>query len=194
MTAKNISIKLSLLFCLFSTVSLAETLYINDNNPLVWSRTGPSAQHKVKHKFPPGAKFQVLSKDDASGFVQVKDERGRISWIQTEYLSTNIPARELLENARQKNVELEQSYQKKIATLEKKLKELTPLEEVNRELQEKHSKLNLDFEVLQEKKQLYEGGFRQDFFFSGAAVVLGGMFLGWLLAKSGGKKNRDGWK
>lgn len=190
---KNTTIGFILLLSFCHLNLLAETVYIDDASAIIWSRTGPSTSHKVKYKLPPGIKLDILQKDDASGFSQVKDGRGRVSWIESSYLTTRVSTKELLSEANQKIAQLEKRYTDKVSSLEKRLNELEPLQEINKEVQAKLVKLELDNEMLKEENQMHESGFNRDAFFAGAAVILGGIFIGWLVGRTSFNKRKDGW-
>ncbi|WP_444995451.1 TIGR04211 family SH3 domain-containing protein [Aliikangiella sp. IMCC44359] len=188
---KNLIIFAILLFGTINIV-LAETGYINDQTK-IWTRTGPSNDYKVKYKLTPGTKFEILQKNEETQFMQIRDESGRVSWLSPEFYSDKPTAGRLLAETRRTLANFKQSHDDKINSLEKQIIELKPLEKANQSLQEELAKLQQKYEAIRQEKQAYERRFSREYFFAGAVVVLGGMFLGWLLSKLGGRNRNNGW-
>ncbi|WP_196139531.1 TIGR04211 family SH3 domain-containing protein [Aliikangiella sp. G2MR2-5] len=186
-------LSLSLIFwTTFSNVVLAETVYIDDKI-LIWTRTGPSNAYKVRYRLEPGAKLEVVQRDAETGFVEVKDEQGRNSWVDPKLLTSQPTAHQKLKEANAEIVRLKSSYEEKVRVLQAEINQMTPLKSVNSNLQQELAKAQTEAEQSRQKAQLYESGFDRDTFFAGAAVMLGGMFLGWLFSKFGGKRKNTGW-
>ncbi len=177
---------------LFNAPAFAETAYIDDKTK-IWSRTGPSNAFKVKYKLAPGTKFDILQKDEASGFVQIRDESGRVSWLNPQYLSKTPTAGLLLSGAQSKIQKLQEEHALKVQSLERQLNELQPLQGTNQNLQGDLAKLNATYEQLSQENQIHRGRFKREVFFSGAVVFVAGMLLGWILSKLGGRKRNDSW-
>ncbi len=177
-----------------ATEAFSKIVYVDDNKAMVWTRTGPSSGHKVRNKYAPGARFELLQVDQAAKYTQVKDSAGRVSWIPSEFLTSNMPAKESLAIARKTIDELKKKHAQKESNLEKRLVALTPLEKINQDLQTKLAKLNLELEQAREKSQMYKSGFYSDIFFSGAIVILFGMLLGWIFTKIKAGNRASRWK
>jgi|GEM_PF-2890054 len=172
--------------------SAAEIAYVDDQIK-IWTHTGPSTQYKVKHQLTPGTRFEVLQRNEETGFVEIKDELGRVSWLDSKYLTNKPTANRLLVDANKEILRLKNNHTQKVDNLEKRLRELQPLESTNKNLQGELAKLQTDFEQIRQEKQVYEGRFNREVFFSGAVVFIGGMFFGWILSKLGGRKRNSGW-
>ncbi|TQV87687.1 TIGR04211 family SH3 domain-containing protein [Aliikangiella coralliicola] len=188
----NIKLILVLLVAVNSLSLAAETMYVDDKIQ-VWSRTGPSNQYKVRFKLLPGAKLEVIQKNEETGFAEVKDTAGRVSWIDSKLLSNQPTSHQLLADAKRQIEKLKRDNADKVSTLERRLNELEPLEKINQDLQSKLAKIETELEQSRQKGQVYESGFKSEAFFAGAVVVLGGMLFGWLLTKLGGGKRNSGW-
>ncbi len=171
----------------------AETVYVSDKVELIWTRTGPSDAYKVKFKLAPGAKFEVLQRDEASGYVEIKDEEGRVAWIEGKYLTGTPTANRLLESTRAEMKELKEGFTEKVNSLERQIKQLQPLKATNDTLQNELAKLETDYEMVRQEKQTYESRFNREVFFAGAAVFIVGMLFGWIFSRFGGKRRNDGW-
>ena len=78
----------------------AQTAFISDQLT-VPLRSGPSNAHRILHRgLPSGTRLEVLNADEASGFTQIRTERGTEGWIRSQYLVTEPIARDKLREAR----------------------------------------------------------------------------------------------
>ncbi|TQV74892.1 TIGR04211 family SH3 domain-containing protein [Aliikangiella marina] len=182
-----------ILSSLHSETSYAETVYVDDNQNLVWIRTGPTKEYRVLPPIPPHTKLEVIQVNDETGFTQVRDVTGREFWIENQFLTRNETSKHLLASALQKIKAMEDQHVEKVASLERQITDLTPMKTINEELQGKVAKLENELEQINQKSQLYKRGFYSEMFFAGAIVIIGGMFLGWVFSKLGGKRRGNGW-
>ncbi len=190
--AMKIKLSLSLLLTLLTFNALAETVYIDDQIK-VWSRTGPTNGYRLSTDLAPGAKLEVLQKNEETGFVEVEDIRGRTGWVEGKFLKSSPTAHQKLATALREIASLKTSHSTKVSGLEKRVQDLAPLEAFNQELQSKLATQESELEMLRQKSQMYEGGFYSEVLFAGSLVVLGGMLIGWLLTKLGGGRRNTGW-
>ncbi|MDE1482149.1 TIGR04211 family SH3 domain-containing protein [Xenorhabdus bovienii] len=85
--------KLHRLFILFLgftlplSVHAEEKRYVSDELS-AYIRSGPSNQHRIMGSLNSGEEVILLSNNSENGYSQVKDSKGRISWILTNELST----------------------------------------------------------------------------------------------------------
>jgi SH3 domain protein len=74
----------------------AQTVYISDQLT-VPMRSGPSNAHRILHRgLPSGTRLEVLAVDEASGFTQIRTDRGTEGWIRSQYLVSEPIARDRL--------------------------------------------------------------------------------------------------
>jgi SH3 domain protein len=72
----------------------AETQYIVDQLT-VPLRRGPSNGHKIIHAgLPSGTALEIVTKDDGSGFTQVRTANGTDGWVPTQFLTPEPAARD----------------------------------------------------------------------------------------------------
>jgi SH3 domain protein len=82
------------ILCALPLLAQAETQYIDDQLT-VPLRRGPSNAHKIIHAgLPSGTALEILSKDDGSGFTQVRTANGTEGWVPTQYLTPEPAARD----------------------------------------------------------------------------------------------------
>jgi len=100
-----------LVLLLLGTASSAATLYISDELT-VPLRRGPTTGHRIIHAgLPAGMALQVLGEDKASGFTQVRTPNGTEGWVQTQYLTSQPVAKDLLAAANKRVQALEAQLQ-----------------------------------------------------------------------------------
>lgn len=99
----------------------AETAYISDNLT-VPLRSGPSNANRILHRgLPSGTKLDILGRDDDSGFVQIRTDRGTEGWLPAQYLVDEPIARDRLVAANRRIRDLTET----IAGQEQQLANLT---------------------------------------------------------------------
>ena len=97
----------AVLLMLVHTSSAAETLYISDKLT-VPVRSGPSSGHRIIHRgLPSGTRLEVVERDEGSGFIHVRTQRGTDGWVREQYLTTEPIARERLVTANARIARLE---------------------------------------------------------------------------------------
>ena len=80
-------------------IAKAETRWISDNL-MVPVRSGPSSGHRILHRgLPSGTALEVLSRDEASGYVEVRTASGIQGWVESQYLADQPVARDRLVRA-----------------------------------------------------------------------------------------------
>ena len=93
---KSYAIAWALLLGSGSSIAVAETVYISDELT-VPLRSGPSNAYRILHRgLPSGTQMEVLSRDEESGFTQIRTGRGTEGWIPTQYLVSQPIARDRL--------------------------------------------------------------------------------------------------
>lgn len=168
----------------------AEGAYIYDKDRGLWSRTGPSKEHKVAKKYPPGTKLQIIEGQTENGFTQVMDKNGYKSWILSNYLlpSANIHLDQALIDIAQ----LKLTHQAEIKRLQSELSARAPLEKTNQNLQAKIAKMQIELDQLTQSNDVISSRFNREVFFAGGLTIFVGILFGWVFAARGRKRN-DAW-
>lgn len=183
-----IPIVITLLTLSFTT--FAENAYIYDKDRGLWSRSGPSKEHRVAKKYPPGTKLQVLDVESENGFNQVMDKNGYKSWILSNYLlpSANVN----LDSALEEIKALKIKHQDETNRLQSELSARAPLEKRNQALQAKIAKMQMELEQLSQSNDVISSRFNREVFFAGGLTIFVGILFGWFFAARGRKRN-DAW-
>lgn len=89
---------LSLIFVvstLFSFAASAVEKYISDDLS-IYLRRGPSSQYAIIGSLNSGEKVSVLEKSNDGSYTRIKDDKGRISWVESALLSDTPSLKEQL--------------------------------------------------------------------------------------------------
>lgn len=113
MLLRSFALALCLLFV--SGLTLAQdTRYVSDEVFIVL-HSGPGTSYRWKGKLTPGARLSVTETSEDGAWSKVTTSRGSDGWVQSEYLTGNLPAQVKLPQAQQradalaqKNAELNQ--------------------------------------------------------------------------------------
>ena len=187
------------IFCLLGLVCLpilsqtvsAKTVYVYDKAQL-WSRTGPSSEFKVYVKLLPGTRLEVLSENTETGYTQVRDAKQREFWIKSDYLTVTPTANILLNDALNKIEKLSTQHEINIKALERRIKTMQPLENINQKLQSKIATMDIELERLKQSNDAISNRFNREVFFAGGITIIVGILFGWVFGLRGRKRN-DAW-
>lgn len=188
---KSLSMMLLIFSFLYSLNVTAEDAYIYEQEQVqergIWTRTGPSKEYRVSHRYLPGTKLSIIAGTATNGYTQVIDNGGRKSWVRSSVLTPTLNV--LLDQARLQIAELKQTHEDEIKALQAELSARAPLEKMNQTLQSKVAEMQFELENLRQSNQAMSAGFDRDTYFAGGATVIVGLFLGWLLGLRGRKRN-----
>ncbi len=169
----------------------AKTVYVYDKAKL-WSRTGPSNEFKVYLKLLPGTRLEVISENSETGYTQVKDIKQREFWIRSDYLTATPTANILLGDALSKIEKLTQRHKTNIQKLERRIKTMQPLENINQKLQSKIATMDIELEGLKQSNAAISSRFNREVYFAGGITIVVGILFGWVFGLRGRKRN-DAW-
>lgn len=122
----------------------AESAYISDKLT-VPLRSGPSNANRILHRgLPSGTKLEILARDDASGFVQIRTDRGTEGWLPAQYLVNEPIARDRLEAANRRIRNLSN-------TIDQQKQQLAALNSTKSESEQSNSQLTRQVGQLQQE-------------------------------------------
>ena len=120
--------------------------------------------------------------ESKSKFVEIEDDKGRSGWLPTDNLVADKTAVYQLADARGQ-----------IGQMQLELKDLRPLVETNKQLQDKFASLQVELQQLQEQNQIYRSRFNSEIFFAGGITVFAGIILGFIIGRASARKKNSGW-
>lgn len=182
---------MSLFLVLATSASLpAQTLYITDEMEF-FTRSGPTTAFRIVGSVQSGDAVTVKAQNEDKSFTQIETLDGKVYWIETKYLSQQPAARDqvtsLQKALKQSQVKQEEAENKSRGQTEK-ARELSARVDT---LTESLMTLENEKEILEQYAITAKKRFQLDVFLAGAAVALGGMLLGFIFSRFGGKKRRD---
>lgn len=152
------------------------THYVSDQL-LLGLRAGAAKEQKIINYVKAGEIVQILDRAPGTGFVRVRAQSGPEGWVEAEKIVTTPPA--VLRFS-----ELQAQYDAATRELDD-LKTSTPerdaLEQQVQALQHQVVELENQNEKLTQSNALLEKRFQSEVMYAGAAIVLFGMFLGWVM-------------
>jgi SH3 domain protein len=220
----SIQLRLSIIFSalIFSSASMAESLYITDQFE-VTLRSGTSTSNSILSMLKSGQKVELLEQDVATKYSLVQTEDGKKGYVLTRYLDNQPSGRERVVSLQQKNEQLSQTinqlkkqlgeYQNNkksddttinqlntdLAETRKNLKNLREATsdtvrvlEQNENLQTRINELQSEKNSLAEENAQYKDRTAMDWFIRGAGVSLVAFLIGIIVTRIRWKK-RDSW-
>ncbi|MGJ0628019.1 TIGR04211 family SH3 domain-containing protein [Xenorhabdus bovienii] len=152
--------KLHRLFILFLgftlplSVHAEEKRYVSDELS-AYIRSGPSNQHRIMGSLNSGEEVTLLSNNSENGYSQVKDSKGRISWILTNELSTipslheRIPAMEQeIKTLTSKLANIDNDWKQRTADMQNKV---SASDKIINDLKKENSKIQNKLTVAEKK-------------------------------------------
>ncbi|QDX29079.1 TIGR04211 family SH3 domain-containing protein [Dickeya poaceiphila] len=189
--------KLTLLFTailgLSTTLGLhaQEKRYISDEL-VTYTRSGPGNQYRIVGTLNAGEAVELISTDDSAGYAQIRDDKGRTSWIaldqlrQTPSLKTRVPELEnQVKNLTDKLNNVDQDWKQRTADLRQKVATHDSTVEA---LQKENQVLKTQLDVAQKKLEVAnlqlddkQRTLIMQWFMYGGGVAGAGLVLGLLL-------------
>ncbi|MBD2810708.1 SH3 domain-containing protein [Xenorhabdus sp. Vera] len=191
-------------FTLPLSIHAEEKRYVSDELS-AYIRSGPSIQNRIIGSLDAGEEVTLISPKSESGFIQIKDRKGRTSWILSSELS-NIPSlRERIPAMEQKiktltdNLEnIDDTWNKRTAELQNKVatsdKIINDLKKENAQLQSKLTVAEKKVEVANLQLDDKQREIILQWFMYGGGVAGIGLLLGLILPHIiPRRKNKDRW-
>ncbi|WP_237386498.1 TIGR04211 family SH3 domain-containing protein [Xenorhabdus sp. Sc-CR9] len=191
-------------FTLPLSIHAEEKRYVSDELS-AYIRSGPSIQNRIIGSLDAGEEVTLISPKSEGGFIQIKDRKGRTSWILSNELS-NIPSlRERIPAMEQKiktltdNLEnIDDTWDKRTAELQNKVatsdKIINDLKKENAQLQSKLTVAEKKVEVANLQLDDKQREIILQWFMYGGGVAGIGLLLGLILPHMiPRRKNKDRW-
>ncbi|WP_440055191.1 TIGR04211 family SH3 domain-containing protein [Pseudoalteromonas sp. T1lg65] len=166
--------------------------YISDDL-YIFMHTGPGKNYRILGSVNAGSRITILSGAE-DGFIQIKDDKDREGWIESDFATTEPGLRQQLDALNQTLSDTQQQ----LTTTEQQLPEL---QQANNELRAENSNLNetiasLEQQLAEEKsvKQQKVDKERHLLLGYGGAIALGSLVIGVILTLTLSRRKRyDGW-
>lgn len=168
----------------------------------VYFHSGPSAQYRIIGSVNAGTKVQVKQYDTNTGFAQIEDERGRVGWVETKYVSEQEPALKQLpkviaelEETQATLANIEQSNNQVLIGKDQALSEqndtITALMTEKQALTDEIIQLKADNAQLQTQLDNQSEDVQMRWLSYGGAVLGAGIFIGFIIPFLPRRKRKD---
>jgi SH3 domain protein len=166
---------------LVAAPALAERAWVKDELRLNL-RTGPGVQYRIVGVLQTGDAVQILSRGD--GWTEVGPENTEKGWIPEGYLQPTPPARVALAEREAESADLE----KRLAALTESESRLRTAHE---EISSRDAEQQAEITRLTRENLELRAGARWPEWITGAGIVLVGMALGAIVARSSGRRRQQ---
>jgi len=203
---------LFVLILAISSSAFAETQYVSDKLRITL-RTGQGTEFQIIRALESGSKLEILeqsesgytqvrTEDGTEGWVRsqylieepiAQHKLDRVAALLEKYKTevTSLKAeRKILRKERNELSKTRSTLSEKSSSLESELARLSKvaakpilLDKENRNLQQENVKIEKDLQMLYQENQVLKDQDNREWFIAGAAVLLGGIFLGLLIPK-----------
>jgi len=168
---------LALLASAFGTSVSAADRYISDEL-FIYYHSGPGTQYRILGTIDSGTPVTVLENNQGSGYVKVRDPRGREGWLEEKYLSSQPAARERIPQLENALSEAETTLAQKQSVIEQQEQQVTQLNQSQQQLQQRLSELQRLNDQLSTRLDTREEDLQMRWFVHGGVVLAAGMLVG----------------
>ena len=169
---------LLLILIFISSAANAATNYVSDDLH-TFMHSGPGTKYKIIGSVNSGEHIDVIRKN--SGYILVKDAKGRSGWINSKYVSTKPGLKERLPKLENKLTELKMQLDEYKGNLESRANQVTNLENTNLKLTRELKEIQALNNELNEKIDTKRTDLLMRWFSYGGMVAGGGLLLGLIL-------------
>lgn len=170
-----------------------ETAYITDNLH-VYMHSGAGKQYRILGSLNSGSELTVIGEDDAAGYIQVKDSKGRTGWVDKRNISKRpglaIQNQQLRAQVSELKAELNTSQRDMPSLRQVK----GDLEIKNEQLQKEITSLESEISNLKRSRQETSDKEKRDLLIYGGGIAFVGILFGILITLVLSRRKRyDGW-
>lgn len=182
----------------------AANRYISDQL-FTYMHSGPSAKFRIIGSVNVGTPVNLLQRNAGTGYSQIVDNKGRTGWVESKFLTGQLPASERLPQVekalKEAQEELKTIASKNQITLDSKQQTLTKHIKTNNELVAQRQDLLNQIQALQTKNNQLQTRIdnqseevEMQWFIKGAGVIFAGIVIGLIVPNlPRRKKKNDSW-
>lgn len=190
---------LALMLGALASPGQAETRYVTDSFKLPM-RSGGSANHRILRMVPSGTPLEVLETND-EGFVKVRTPDRSIGWMLTRDLMNEASPRDRVLQLEGRVTALEEENQtlrrenesvsvirndltrcgQELSEIRNTASQTLAIDEENRRLQQEMATIREQMERFEQQSSALRDDTSRNWFLAGAGVVLGSLFLGFVI-------------
>jgi len=174
-----------------AAVAAEKKAYIVDSLPMVF-RTGPTADYRMLSGLVTGDGVEILEVDEEHQTTKVKTSKGKIGWVQSQYIVTTEGAKSRLIKLQQQLNTLRQQSVTNTQKQQKLTQQQTAISARNLQLQRQNTELRNSLEIEQQKSLRLSDKKRNEPMIFGGIIALASLLIGWILARV--KPKRGNWR
>lgn len=164
--------------------------YIKDDL-FIYVHTGSSKKFKILGSINAGTPLQMLDSNEETGFIQIKDDRGRIGWIEQSSYTTEPGNLIKLQALQQQFDQLNASTQYSESSIDDLTIKLQAAQDVNESLTQKIAVLEKEKTELQSEMSKSNTKDKLNQWIYGASIVVVGILLGLLMPSLARRRRRN---
>ncbi len=160
----------------------------------IYMHTGSSKKFRVQGSINAGTPIEVLDTDDETGFVQIKDPKGRTGWIEKVNTSTETSIRSQYQALQEQyNIAVDASESEQ-SNVDELARQLNLANKNNQQLTQQIANLESDKQALQQKLNKSSSDKDQTMMLYGSSIAVVGILFGLLMPSLVRRRRRsDGW-
>lgn len=168
--------------------------YISDDL-FIYMHSGPGNHYRILGSINSGTEVS-LTGESSEGYTQIFDTKGRKTWVEDKYVSTNPGLRNIIAELNGKLANYSEKESNTTLQLSDANSRIEALEEQNKDLNKTIQGLNIDLTYTKSQLKDQDMNIKKQWFFNGAIVLSIGLLLGILIPKIGARRkpSMDSWK
>lgn len=167
--------------------------FIRDNL-FIYMHAGAGKRFRILGSVNAGTAVEKLEQDSESGFVKIKDDKGRIGWIEDGNFTTESSVKVQLVEMQTQVEQLKQELAENQSVRDQAVMELQSSQQASDDFSKTVAKLEEEKLALQAKIDKLEGDTNQKTLMYGAGILFGGLVFGLILpSMMPRRRRRDNW-
>ncbi len=171
-----------------------ESAYIIDDL-FIYMHAGAGANYRIVGSVNAGDEIK-LTGNESNGYTEIIDPRGRVTWVESKYLSKTPGMRFAIAELNTKLANQEESVEQSESSLSLANREINQLKTNEKALNEQITTLTKELNAAKSKVDNQDLALKKEYFFNGAIVLAIGLILGLVLPRLAARKrsSMDNWK
>lgn len=187
----------ALIFSLFSTKSFGQEANPQDamergfisDDLFVYMHAGAGTNYRIVGSINAGNEIR-LTGEQANGYTQITDEKGRTGWVEEKFVSTNPSLRSVIAQLNSELASYTETEQRLNDEISSKQGQIITLEEQHSALKSDYDALTKQHDELALQVSNQDLELKKQYFFYGAMVLGVGLLLGIILPHLAAKKRK----
>lgn len=174
--------------------AIAAERYISDEL-FIYYHSGPGTQYRILGSMNSGTPVTILDRQRQSGYVKVRDPKGREGWLEGKYLTSEPAARERIPALENALSEAKSTLTEKQVIISQQEQQISQLKQSQQQAQQQLQELQQLNEQFSARLDTREEDLQMRWFIHGGVVLVAGMLMGIVIPflPRRRKRNQDRW-